>query len=165
MLRTSGEEADERLPTLEAFVDKQGSPLPGAGGMPALDGLIRGGLPPWIVQRTRAFIDANIDQRITVDLLARLANLSVSYFVRAFKRSVGVTPHEYLMRRRVELAVQLLSETDLPLSEVAHAAGFGDQSHCARRLRQYVGMTPRAYRRSMQPVALAPGRQLAALVE
>ena len=72
--------------------------------------------------------------------------LSVCYFVRAFKRSMSVTPHEYLIRRRVELTMRLLSKTDMPLSEIALAAGFVDQSHCARRFRQHVGMSPRDYR-------------------
>jgi hypothetical protein len=50
------------------------------------------------------------------------------------------------MRRRVQLTVQLLSATDMPLSEIAHAAGFVDQSHCARRFRKHAGMSPRDYR-------------------
>ena len=150
MFRTSGEQADERLQTLQGLVGTKQYLMPGDGEMPAPRGLIRGGLPPWIVQRVRAFIDENIEQRITVDVLARLANLSISYFVRAFKTSTGLTPHDYLMRRRIEYAVRLLSETDLRLSEVAHAAGFVDQSHCARRFRQYVGIPPRAYRKLTQ---------------
>jgi AraC family transcriptional regulator len=106
----------------------------------------RGGLPPRTVRRLRDHIDSNIDQRISVDAMAKLANLSVCYFVRAFKQSVGVTPHDYLIRRRVERTMELLSGTDMPLSEIALAAGFADQSHCARRFRQHVGMSPRDYR-------------------
>lgn len=109
-------------------------------------GHIRGGLPPRTVRQISEYIDSNIEQRITVELLANLASLSVSYFVRAFKQSIGVTPHEYLMRRRVQLTIKLLSDTDMPLSEIAHAAGFVDQSHFARRFRQHVGMSPRDYR-------------------
>jgi AraC family transcriptional regulator len=82
----------------------------------------------------------------SVEALAKLANLSVWYFVRAFKKSVGVTPHNYLIRRRVERTSELLSGTELSLSEIAQAAGFADQSHCARRFRQHVGMSPRDYR-------------------
>lgn len=108
----------------------------------------RGGLAPCIVRRIRDYIDGHIGQRITVKVLAKLANLSVCYFVRAFKRSVGVTPHDYLIRRRVELTLGLLSGTDMALSEIALAAGFADQSHCARRFRQHVGMSPCDYRRS-----------------
>ena len=61
--------------------------------------------------------------------------------------SMNVTPHEYLIRQAsVELTMRLLSKTDMPLSEIALAAGFVDQSHCARRFRQHVGMSPRNYR-------------------
>jgi AraC-like DNA-binding protein len=112
----------------------------------ALVGRFQGGLPPRIVRRISEHIDGNIEQRITLEVMAKLANLSVSYFVRAFKQSTGLTPHDYLMRRRVQLTIQLLSQTDLALSEIAHVAGFADQSHFAKRFRQYVGMSPRDYR-------------------
>jgi AraC-like DNA-binding protein len=109
-------------------------------------GFARGGLPPRVLRRIREYINDKIDQRISVALLAGLANLSVCYFVRAFKQSVGITPHDYLIRQRVERTKQLLSGTDMPLSEIALAAGFADQSHFARRFRQHVGMSPRDYR-------------------
>jgi transcriptional regulator GlxA family with amidase domain len=115
-------------------------------GTIAPSGRARGGLSPRTVRRLREHIDGHIGQRIRVEELAKLANLSVCYFVRAFKRSMDVTPHEYLVRRRVELTMSLLSSTDMPLSEVALAAGFVDQSHCARRFHQRVGMSPRQYR-------------------
>lgn len=104
-------------------------------------GIVRGGLPPRVLRRVREHIDANIEQRISVEAL-----LSVWYFVRAFKQSVGVPPHNYLIRRRVERTLELVSGTELSLSEIALAAGFADQSHCARRFRQHVGMSPREYR-------------------
>ncbi|MCC8953211.1 helix-turn-helix transcriptional regulator [Bradyrhizobium sp. Pear77] len=119
-----------------------------AAAMPA-QGFVRGGLSPRVLRRLREYIDANIEQRISVEALARLANLSVCYFVRAFKQSVGLTPHDYLIRRRVERTMEMLSSTDLSLSEIALAAGFADQSHCARRFRQHVGMSPRDYRWSI----------------
>jgi AraC-like DNA-binding protein len=118
--------------------------LPSGTMVPA--GFARGGLPPRVVRRVREYIDDNIDQRISVVLLAGLANLSVCYFVRAFKQSTGITPHDFLIRQRVERTKQLLSGTDMPLSEIALAAGFADQSHFSRRFRQYVGMSPRDYR-------------------
>ena len=109
-------------------------------------GLARGGLPPRVLRRIREYIEGNIDQRISVELLAGLANLSVCYFVRAFKQSMGTTPHDYLIRQRVERTKHLLSGGDMPLSEIALAAGFADQSHFSRRFRQHVGMSPRDYR-------------------
>src|ERR1700740_3406619 len=98
-------------------------------------GFARGGLAPRVLRRIREYIDDNIDQRISVELLAGLANLSVCYFVRAFKQSMGVTPHDYLIRQRVERTKQLLSDSDMPLSEIALVAGFADQSHFSRRFR------------------------------
>jgi AraC-like DNA-binding protein len=111
---------------------------------------VRGGLPPRVVRRLREHIDSNIGQRISVEALAKLANLSIWYFARAFKQSVGVTPHNYLMRQRVERAMELLSGTDMRLSEIALATGFADQSHFSRRFRQHVGMSPRDYRWSIR---------------
>ena len=76
----------------------------------------RGGLPAHVARRVREHIDRNIDQRIRVETLAKLANLSLCYFTRAFKQSIGVTPHDYLMRRRLDRTMKLLSGTDMSLS-------------------------------------------------
>jgi AraC-like DNA-binding protein len=109
---------------------------------------VRGGLPRYLVRRVREYIDSNINQRIKVETLAKLVNLSVCYFVRAFKQSTGLTPRKYLTRRRLDRAVELLSATDMPILDIAFATRFADQSHCARRFRQHVGMSPRDYRRA-----------------
>jgi AraC-like DNA-binding protein len=149
---TTEEPSDHQLHTVHAFAPEEsfdlrprrfaGSPANAA----AQGGYLRGGLAPWVVRRVCEHIESNIDRRIKVDALAKLANLSVCHFLRAFKQSIGVTPHHYLMRRRVEHTMALLSGTDMSLSEIALAAGFADQSHCARRFRQHVGMSPRDYR-------------------
>jgi len=80
-----------------------------------------------MLRRIRENIDDTLERRISVGLLAGLENLSVCYFVRAFRQSMGVTPHDYLIRQRVGKAKQLLAGTDMPLSEIALAAGFADQ--------------------------------------
>lgn len=155
MLKLSYErESELSVPVSYAAIAEGWTSRPAGFGSDQADavtsrGFARGGLAPRVLRRLRDHIDANIDQRISVEALAKLANLSVCYFVRAFKRSVGVTPHDYLIRRRVERAMELLSDTDLSLSEIALAAGFADQSHCARRFRQHVGMSPRDYRWSI----------------
>ena len=161
MLRASSEKISEHsMETLHTFITESDVEVPkklrlvcsnptNTTNAPSPTAYARGGLPPRIVRRLREHIDSNIEQRISVEALAKLANLSVCYFVRAFKQSVGMTPHDYLIRRRVERTMELLSGTDMPLSEIALAAGFADQSHCARRFRQHVGMSPRDYRWSM----------------
>jgi transcriptional regulator GlxA family with amidase domain len=107
---------------------------------------IRGGLPPRALRRVREFIEAHLEENISIQVLASIAGLSMYHFARAFKQSEGMTPHEYVIQCRVQRAKDLLAETDLPLSEIALASGFSDQSHCARRFREHVGVTPSSYR-------------------
>src|SRR5215813_6768236 len=111
---------------------------------------IRGGLPPRALRRVREFIEANLAENISIQELGAIAGLSMYHFARAFKQSVGMPPHAYLVQRRVQRVQDLLTATDLPLSEIALAAGFADQSHCARRFRQHIGVTPGSYRWSMR---------------
>ena len=151
MLRTMGElESEGSRQAFQPVILQPERDLPVPQLLPSgtmvTAGFVRGGLPPRVLRRVREYIDGNIDQRISVELLAGLANLSVCYFVRAFKQSTGITPHDYLIRQRVERTKQLLSDSGMPLSEIALAAGFADQSHFSRRFRQHVGMSPRDYR-------------------
>jgi len=116
-----------------------------AGGIP-FHQQARGGLPPRALRRVREYITAHLERNISVEALAAIVGLSMFHFARAFKQSEGVTPHRFLLQCRVRRAQELLAGTDLPLSEIALAAGFSDQSHCARRFREFVGITPSRYR-------------------
>jgi len=111
---------------------------------------VRGGLPPRSMRRVREFIEEHLEENISIQALANIASLSMYHFARAFKQSEGMTPHDYLIQRRVQRTKDLLAETDLPLSEIALASGFSDQSHCARRFREHVGVTPSSYRWSLR---------------
>ena len=111
---------------------------------------IRGGLPPRALKRVREYIEDHLEETISIEALARIVGLSMYHFARAFKQSEGLTPHDYLLQCRVRRAQELLANTDLPLSEIALASGFSDQSHCARRFRERVGITPSSYRWSMR---------------
>lgn len=110
----------------------------------------RGGLPPGAERRVREYVEAHLGDSIELPELAAIAGLSLFHFARQFKQSVGVTPHHYLVQRRVEHAQKMLARSDLPLSEVAVAAGFADQSHLARHFRQRLGATPREFRWSQR---------------
>ena len=102
------------------------------------------------MRRVREFVEERLEENISIQALANIASLSMYHFARAFKQSEGMTPHEYLIQRRVQRTKDLLAETDLPLSEIALASGFSDQSHCARRFREHVGVTPSSYRWSLR---------------
>jgi transcriptional regulator GlxA family with amidase domain len=108
--------------------------------------LHRGGLPPGALRRVREFIEAHLEENISIEALAAVAELSKFHFARAFKQSEGITSHEYMVQCRVRRTKELLASTDLPVSEIAVAVGFADQSHCARRFREHFGMTPSRYR-------------------
>jgi AraC-like DNA-binding protein len=102
----------------------------------------RGGLPPALTQRICEYIDSNLEQKIGLDNLASLAGLSTHHFARAFHQSVGMPPHSYLLNRRLEQVERMLRDTQLPLSEIALATGFSDQSHLARHFRRRTGISP-----------------------
>jgi AraC-like DNA-binding protein len=107
----------------------------------------RGGLSPALTHRVREFIESHLEQKISLDDLASMAGLSPHHFARAFRQSVGMPPHGYLLQRRVARVEQMLHDTELPLSEIALALGFSDQSHLARHFRRLTGMSPRVARR------------------
>jgi AraC-like DNA-binding protein len=106
----------------------------------------QGGLPAYKLRQAVEFIEAHIDQSINLERLAAGAYLSPFHFHRAFKQSTGLTPAKYIFQVRIERAKILLSESDLPLVQVAVHVGFADQSHFATAFRRATSMTPRTYR-------------------
>ena len=102
----------------------------------------RGGLAPARAHRVCEYIDSHLQENIALEVLAKIAQLSVHHFARAFRQSLGIPPHNYIVQRRVEHAQQLILNTDLPLSEIAMVAGFTDQSHLARHFRTITGVSP-----------------------
>ena len=110
----------------------------------------RGGLPPSAMRRVREHVEVHLSESMDLAELAGVAGLSVYHFARAFKQSIGVTPHYYLVHRRIERAREMLARSELPLSEIALAAGFSDQSHLARHFRRMLGMTPGQFRWSQR---------------
>ncbi|MBN8926622.1 MAG: helix-turn-helix transcriptional regulator [Rhodospirillales bacterium] len=105
------------------------------------------GLAPWQLRRVLEHLEQHAFQVIRLADLATLAGLSVSYFTRAFKASTGLPPHRWQTRLRITHAQRMLMEGDRPLTDVALAVGFADQSHFTRVFRAQVGVTPGQWRR------------------
>jgi AraC-like DNA-binding protein len=112
------------------------------------DGDERPGLSRCALRRVEEYVDAHLDAALDIDELAALVRMSPSHFTRSFNRSVGLTPHRYVIQCRVGKARELLTTTDLPLTEIALNIGFSDQSHFSRRFQEFVGMPPGAFRRA-----------------
>jgi AraC-like DNA-binding protein len=115
--------------------------------LPETPGPSRGGLSPTQKNRVCDFIEEHIGEKISLGALSSMAGLSANHFARAFQQSVGMPPHQYLVRRRVQHVEQMLRDTRLTLSQIALAAGFSDQSHLARHFRRLTGMPPSLARR------------------
>ena len=113
-----------------------------------------GGLPPWRLQRVFTHIRENLANEVSVAKLAKTVGLSQYYFSKLFKTSTGTTPHQYVMRQRVERAQELLCEGQTALVNVATQVGFETQSHFTNVFRHIVGVTPKHYREMHRRTAL-----------
>jgi AraC-like DNA-binding protein len=110
----------------------------------------RSGLAPWQERRAKEIIEANLDGDVPLTELARECGLSTRHFSRAFKDTMGIPPHQWRLRRRVENAMRLLRHQQASLPEVALACGFSDQSHLTRVFTKLSGTSPAAWRRLRQ---------------
>jgi AraC-like DNA-binding protein len=119
------------------------------GGMRPVPHPARGGLAPWQERRAKEILSANLDGSMPLKDVARECRLSVSHFSRAFRRTMGVAPHSWLLTRRIEVAKEKLRYSRLSLSDVALACGFADQSHLTRVFTGMVGVSPGARRRAL----------------
>lgn len=106
-------------------------------------------LADWQVRRAKTFIADNLDSSLRIETVAKLVNLSASYFSRAFKATVGLSYSDYVADARIELAKRLLLTTDMPIAEVALTCGLADQSHLTRLFSRSVGLPPSAWRRRL----------------
>jgi AraC family transcriptional regulator len=106
------------------------------------------GLAPWQIRSVLTYVDTNLDTPIRNQDLAAIARLSKFHFNVAFRKSVGHSPHEHIIRRRMERAQGLMLSTDKSLSEIAAECGLADQSHFTRLFRRFSGESPAAWRRA-----------------
>jgi transcriptional regulator of acetoin/glycerol metabolism len=109
----------------------------------------QGGLPRYKLLRAVEFVDANLDRVIHLKDMARVADVSLFHFHRQFKRTTGLTPHQFILQRRIEQAKVLLAQSNLPIIDVAARVGFVDQSHFTTTFRKLTSMTPRIYRNAV----------------
>lgn len=105
-------------------------------------------LPAPRLKRTLEYVDAHLGENITLADLAQNSNLSLYYFATLFKKSTGLSPHRYILHRRVSRAQQLLQNTDLSVLDVSLDLGFQHQNNFARAFRRVTGMTPTGFRHS-----------------
>jgi len=109
---------------------------------------LRGGLSPGVLRRVKDHIEAHLGDELALGTLAALGGLSLHHFARSFRQSIGISPHRYILQQRIRRASELLTNTGMPLAEIAQAVGFNEASHFSRSFRDHVGLAPSEFRRS-----------------
>lgn len=102
--------------------------------------------PAEALEQARCFIEEHFSEDLDLATIAGVAGLSPFHFCRLFREFTGRSPHQYLLRTRLERAAQLLRETDLRVTEIAMSVGFQDVTHFSRAFRRHTGSLPGSYR-------------------
>ncbi|MEM7593916.1 MAG: AraC family transcriptional regulator [Cyanobacteria bacterium P01_A01_bin.83] len=110
--------------------------------------IYEGGLSDRSLFQAIEYIDHHLSQSIKLEDLSNHLGISKFHFSRLFKKSMGVSPHQYVMQQRIELAKKLLLKADKSISDIALECGFNSHAHMGKYFRDYVGMTPKTYRQS-----------------
>ncbi len=105
-----------------------------------------GGLPRRALKEVIDYIGANLEKDLTLAEMAGVTHMSPYHFSRLFKESTGLTPHRYVIERRVQRAEELLGSSALPIAEIALLCGFANQSHLNRHFKRLLGVSPKALR-------------------
>jgi DNA-binding GntR family transcriptional regulator/AraC-like DNA-binding protein len=106
----------------------------------------RGGLSPARLRRVVQLVQAKMEDELTLDEMAESAGLSTAHFSQMFRKSTGESPHQFVLRNRIERAKQMLRTSEGRVLDVAVACGFKTQQHFARVFRRTSGVTPTEYR-------------------
>jgi AraC family transcriptional regulator len=110
----------------------------------------RGGLAGWQTRAVTAYLDEHLDEKVSLVTLARLAGLSQHHFCRAFKQSVGIPPHGYHLRRRIEHAKVLLSDLATSITDVSSSLGYSNLSSFSLAFRKITGQAPSRFRKNLK---------------
>ena len=106
----------------------------------------RGGLGSARLRRIKEFVDAKMEDELTLHEMAQSVELSTAHFSRMFRKSTGESPHYFVLRHRVERAKEMLRAAETRVLDVAVASGFKTQQHFARVFRRICGVSPTEYR-------------------
>ena len=114
--------------------------------------------------RAKDRMDAASHEEWPVERLARVSRVSEAHFARAFKQAFGLPPHRYLLTRRIEKAMALLRDTELPITEIAFQTGWGSLGTFGRTFRDITGESPGEVRARVRQMAPELGRVPACIV-
>ena len=109
----------------------------------------RGGLSPSKLRVVKTFVNENLASSLSLADIANLVQMGPCHFARAFKESTGLSPHQYVLRRRIDRAVEMLKDERSSLSGIAYDLGFSSQGHFTAVFRKFTGTQPSSYREQL----------------
>jgi transcriptional regulator GlxA family with amidase domain len=121
-------------------------PITDANGADAPGSTIVGGLAPWRLAMVKQLIAADLSKRISVPRLAQACALSRSHFSRAFKRSTGMSPQDWIRHQRITQAKELIKHSGMTLTQISAECGFCDQAHFSHMFTRTEGTNPALWR-------------------
>ena len=98
------------------------------------------------LQQVLDYIQTHLDRELSLAELAEVINVSSTYFASLFKQKMGISPHQYVIKQRVEQAKVMLKKTDFAIADIALQVGFSSQSHLTQQFKRITGMTPKQIR-------------------
>ncbi|MBD2067059.1 helix-turn-helix transcriptional regulator [Leptolyngbya sp. FACHB-671] len=98
------------------------------------------------LQQAIDYIHTHLNRDLSLAELAGIVNISPTYFASLFKQAMGISPHQYVIQRRVQRAKVMLKKTDLAIADIALQVGFSSQSHLTQQFKRVTGMTPKQVR-------------------
>ncbi len=106
-------------------------------------------LPKHALRRVLEFIDEDVSAELSLESLADASGYSRGHFLRMFHRATGITPHQYVIKKRLDRAIALFKRRELSLAYIAAECGFSSQAHLTRTFYEHTGVTPGEYRRAL----------------
>ena len=108
------------------------------------------GMPRYRLRLVSEFVNNNIDKTLTLNELSGVVGMSPYYFSRLFKKATGYTPHQYVIKARIERAKKMLRDSNLPIAQISMEVGYESQSHFTMVFKRLTGLTPAEFMRRAQ---------------
>ncbi|MET2830938.1 AraC family transcriptional regulator [Mesorhizobium shangrilense] len=131
-----GSSTESQCAEIDSFAPKAEAAMQ----QPALN--VKGGLSVRSARRVQEFLNENFSRKLALAEMAAVCNLSSYHFVRAFSRTFGAPPHQYVLDLRLDFAEGMLADSRITIADIAHLSGFSSQSHFTTVMKKYRGVTP-----------------------
>lgn len=107
---------------------------------------------PLVLKKIISYINENLNDKIEIDELAKLTRWKKHHFIRIFSKQIGLTPYQYILKQKIEMAKALIADTDQPLNEIAFDLGFNNYGNFGLIFKKFCDSTPEKYRKGIKQI-------------